>query len=114
MNAGAGFRQAFKGIAVIQSPDDDVLHRVHAEIVDVMLQNHGDPVLADASRHVIEYRLCLFCAAGVVAVHIPVEILEARVLHRPGQTKRSLLAVGEIRPEGRTNARKQNDPKEAK
>ena len=32
----------------------------------------------------------------------------------PTLTKRSLLAVGEIRPEGRTNARKQNDPKEAK
>ena len=32
----------------------------------------------------------------------------------PTLTKRSLLAVGEIRPEGRTSARKQNDPKEAK
>ena len=32
----------------------------------------------------------------------------------PTLTKRSLLAVGEIRPEGRTNARKQNDPNEAK
>ena len=32
----------------------------------------------------------------------------------PTLTKRSLRAVGEIRPEGRTNARKQNDPKEAK
>ena len=39
MNAGAVFRQAFKGIAVIQSPDDDVLHRVHAEIVDIMLKS---------------------------------------------------------------------------
>ena len=85
VNAGAVFRQAFKGIAVIQSPDDDVLHRVHAEIVDVMLQNHGDPVLTDASRHVSKYRLCLFRAACIVAVHVPVEILEPCVLHRPGQ-----------------------------
>ena len=39
VNAGAGFRQAFKGIAVIQSPDDDVLHRIHTEIVDIMLKS---------------------------------------------------------------------------
>ena len=32
----------------------------------------------------------------------------------PALTKRSLLAVGEIRPEGRTNARKHNEPKEAR
>ena len=32
----------------------------------------------------------------------------------PTLTKRSLLAVGEIRPEGRTSARKHNEPKEAK
>ena len=60
-----------------------------------MLQNHGDPVLADACRYVVENRLCLFCAAGVVAVHVPVEILEARVLHRPGQqAHQSHIAVG--------------------
>jgi hypothetical protein len=29
----------------------------------------------------------------------------------PALTKRSLLAVGEIRPEGRTSARKHNQPK---
>ncbi len=32
----------------------------------------------------------------------------------PSLTKRSLLAVGEIRPEGRTSARRHNAPKEAK
>jgi Kef-type K+ transport system membrane component KefB len=30
----------------------------------------------------------------------------------PALTKRSLLAVGEIRPEGRTSARKHNEPKD--
>jgi hypothetical protein len=29
----------------------------------------------------------------------------------PALTKRSLLAVGEIQPEGRTSARKHNEPK---
>ena len=30
----------------------------------------------------------------------------------PALTKRSLLAVGEIKPEGRTGARKHNEPKQ--
>ena len=60
-----------------------------------MLQNHGDAVLADACRYVVENRLRLFRAAGVVAVHVPVEILEARVLHRSGQqTHQPHVAVG--------------------
>ena len=60
-----------------------------------MLQNHRDTVVADAFRYIVENRLRLFRAAGVVAVHVPVEILEARVLHRPGQqTHQPHVAVG--------------------
>ena len=46
---------------------------------------------------------------------IPLATVVNREIGSMGQNYfRSLLAVGEIRPEGRTNARKQNDPKEAK
>ena len=82
------FTQREEGVPVVQSPADDPFHSLHAVGVDIMLQYHGHPVSKDTGDDVFAHLVGGFRASGIVAVHIPVKILEPRVLNRLGQGDR--------------------------
>ena len=78
--AGAVHIQGFKGIAVTQTPGDDPLHSVHAEASGIVLQHHGIGAVADALDHIFKHLVCRSCPAGIIGIHVPIEILAQRTV----------------------------------
>ena len=80
MEVGTVLGNGQERIAVFQAPYNDIFHSIHTEIMRIMLQHHGHTLLLNTLDHIVGNRHALQRTAGIVAVHIPVEIMEAAVL----------------------------------
>lgn len=79
---------ALKGqelVPPVLSPEDNILHRVHTVIMNIVLKHNADPVIFKALNDILPNLLCRAGASRVVTVHVPVKVPEARVLYRLGQ-----------------------------
>ena len=81
METGAVRRQRQKAVAIALSPAQNILHRVHAVAMDIVLQNNGYPVVLNAVNHIFCHTFGFLRFSGVSRVDVPVKILEARILH---------------------------------
>ena len=90
----AGGIQGQEGVAIGQAPLDDLLYRRYAVFLDVVLQHHGNIVLLNAVDDILENLIGIGCAAGIAAVDIPVEVLEALSLHFHHQLVSTTLGGG--------------------
>ena len=94
VRAGAFLIQSQECVAVFQTPDQNLLHSLHAGLINIVLQHHKlgalGPVL-DTGDYIFRNLITGFCAAGIVAVHMPIEVVVAflnrfvRVVMIPGQ-----------------------------
>ena len=69
--------QCLEGIAVFNTPDQDLLHCVHAEAMDIVLQNNRILRLGNTVDNIGNDLRGLFCvcslhATGITAADIPV------------------------------------------
>ena len=91
----AGGCQALKGIAIGQTPLDDFFHRIDAIALDVVHQHAGSLPISDAADDILIHLVRISGTAGIVAVHVPVKILEAQIRHRSNQLLHVALIVAE-------------------
>ena len=85
MGTWAGGIQRQETVAILNTPDQDLLHCVHTESFNIMLKNDGNTSAGTAIDYIFKNFLCSFSTACVIAVHIPVKVLESGILHRHSQ-----------------------------